>query len=72
MIQIIAAGRRERYHYGKKDIIMLACPLCDEQLQTKTPGGWLCRCGEMIPFGMEKDDEENCSNCLVMNCPRRK
>ncbi len=51
---------------------MLACPICDEQLQFKIPGGWLCQCGEMIPFGMEKDDDENCASCLVMHCPRKK
>jgi hypothetical protein len=51
---------------------MLACPFCDEQLQTKSSEGWACRCGETIPFGMEKDDEENCARCPVMNCPRRK
>ncbi len=51
---------------------MPVCPICDEQLQTKMLDGWLCQCGEMIPFGMEKDDHENCSMCTVMNCPRRK
>jgi len=42
---------------------MLACPFCDEQLQLKTSDGWNCQCGEMIPFGMEKDDEESCARC---------
>jgi hypothetical protein len=51
---------------------MLTCPFCDHVLQTKIPSGWLCRCGETIPFDLEKDDEENCVNCSVMNCPRRK
>ncbi len=51
---------------------MLACPFCDEELHTKTSDGWVCQCGEMIPFGMEKDNGENCARCSVMNCPRRK
>jgi hypothetical protein len=51
---------------------MLACPFCDEQLYSKTSDGWVCRCGEMIPFGMEKDDEENCEYCPARNYPRRK
>jgi hypothetical protein len=51
---------------------MLACPICDEQLQFKILGGWLWQCGEMIPFGMEKDEGENCATCLIMNRPRRK
>jgi hypothetical protein len=56
----------------RKDTLMLACPFCDKELRTKTSDGWVCGCGESIPFGMEKDDEENCSRCPVMNCPRRK
>ncbi len=51
---------------------MLACPFCDEELSMKTPDGWTCRCGELIPFGMEKDDEEQCERCPILNCPRRK
>lgn len=66
------ADARREYHVPGKDAIMLACPICDEKLQMQTPDGWLCQCGEMIPFGMEKDDDENCANCLVRNCPRRK
>jgi len=48
---------------------MLACPFCDKELQTKTSESWACACGENIPFGMEKNDQENCE---VLNCPRRK
>ncbi len=51
---------------------MIACPICDAELKEKTSAGWACRCGELIPFGMERDDEENCSNCPVRDCPRRK
>ncbi len=51
---------------------MLACPFCEGELKEKTSDGWTCRCGELIPFGMEKDDAENCQHCPVMNCPRRK
>jgi hypothetical protein len=51
---------------------MLACPFCDEELKTRTGNGWTCGCGEMIPFGMEKDDEENCARCPIKDCPRRK
>jgi len=51
---------------------MLCCPLCDEHLETKTAEGWACRCGEMIPFGLEKDDDENCESCPIRDCPRRK
>jgi hypothetical protein len=40
-------------------------PRDDEQLQTKTFDGWACRCGEMIPYGMEKDDQDNCASCTV-------
>jgi hypothetical protein len=40
---------------------MLLCPFCDEELHTKTSGGWACACGETIPFGLEKDDDENCA-----------
>ena len=53
-------------------LLMLACPFCDEHLETKTAAGWACCCGEMIPFGLEKDDEENCENCPMRDCPRRK
>jgi hypothetical protein len=51
---------------------MLACPICDKELETKTSGGWQCRCGEEVPFGFERDNEENCENCPVRDCPRRK
>lgn len=57
---------------GPKLISMLACPFCYEEPETKTGDGWTCRCGEMIPFGMEKDEEENCAHCHVLNCPRKK
>jgi len=50
----------------RKDAIILVCPICDDQLQIKIPDGWLCQCHEMIPFGMEKDDNENCSSCPVI------
>jgi hypothetical protein len=51
---------------------MLLCPFCDHVLETRTPDGWLCSCGETIPRGMEKDDDENCQICPVRDCPRRK
>jgi hypothetical protein len=51
---------------------MLACPFCDERLKAKSFDCWVCQCGEMIPFGMEIDNEEKCDHCAVMNCPRRK
>jgi hypothetical protein len=51
---------------------MLTCPFCDAHLETKTSDGWTCCCGETIPFGMEKDDGENCNRCPIMNCPRRR
>jgi hypothetical protein len=60
------------YYCDNKDKTMLACPFCDEELLTKTSDSWVCQCGEMIPFGMEKDDEETCARCSVMNCPKRK
>jgi len=51
---------------------MVACPFCDKELRIKTSEGWVCACGENIPFGMEKDDQENCANCKILDCPRRK
>jgi hypothetical protein len=51
---------------------MLTCPICDQELETKTSRGWQCRCGEEVPHGFERDNEENCENCLVRDCPRRK
>ena len=51
---------------------MLTCPLCEAALETRETGGWLCRCGEMIPFGFERDDDENCEACPMKDCPRRK
>jgi hypothetical protein len=51
---------------------MLCCPICDERLETRTDQGWECKCGELIAFGMEKDDDENCKICPVRDCPRRK
>jgi hypothetical protein len=51
---------------------MLKCPICSDSLTTKTSDGWMCRCGEPIPFGMEADDTESWAHCQVMNCPRRK
>lgn len=50
---------------------MLACPFCENELSVQTPQGWQCQCGEMIPFGLETDSNENCANCPVLNCPRR-
>ncbi|HTG01752.1 MAG TPA: hypothetical protein VK654_14320 [Nitrospirota bacterium] len=51
---------------------MLSCPFCEARLSEKTANAWVCRCGEMIPFGLELDDADNCAICSVMNCPRRK
>jgi hypothetical protein len=51
---------------------MLTCPICEHQLQTQTPEGWQCQCGEKIPFGYERDDDENCEACPMRDCPRRK
>ncbi len=56
----------------RDEMPMLICPFCDEPLEMKTPLGWTCRCGEMIPFGLEKDNDENCAKCLMKECPRRK
>jgi hypothetical protein len=55
-----------------EDLIMLACPFCEKELRVKTSDGWACQCGETIPFGMERDDGENCASCPNRNCPRRK
>ena len=51
---------------------MPSCPLCHEQLETVTEEGWLCRCGETIAFGFEKEDAEDCGNCKVLQCPKRR
>jgi len=51
---------------------MLCCPICDGHLETRTDRGWECRCGELIPYGMETDDDENCENCPIRDCSRRK
>jgi hypothetical protein len=51
---------------------MLACPFCDQELKARTGEVWTCSCGEQIPFGMEKDHEENCATCPIRGCPRRK
>jgi hypothetical protein len=40
--------------------------------QVPLRAGYASQCGENIPVGLENDDEENCANCSVMNCPRRK
>ncbi|MBI4687325.1 MAG: hypothetical protein HY756_06045 [Nitrospirae bacterium] len=50
---------------------MVKCPICDNILKNHTPEGWQCECGELIPFGFEKDAEENCETCPVMYCPKR-
>ena len=51
---------------------MLKCPFCESPLQTQTQEGWLCACGENVPFGYETDSEESCETCPVLYCPRRK
>jgi hypothetical protein len=51
---------------------MASCPLCEKTLETATPWGWLCQCGEEIPFGFEKKDGDSCETCTVLNCPKRK
>lgn len=51
---------------------MILCPFCDRELKAKNAGNWACECGETIPFGMETDDEQNCTRCSVIHCPRRK
>lgn len=56
--------------YG--EALMLICPMCDEPLKTRTSDGWICRCGETIPEGFERDDEENCETCSMKDCPRRR
>lgn len=50
---------------------MLACPICDRPLTNQLQNGWICRCGETIPFGLEKDSDDNCDSCPVLYCPRR-
>lgn len=50
---------------------MLACPFCERPLSDQHTDGWLCKCGETIPFGLEKDSNENCETCPVLYCPRR-
>lgn len=51
---------------------MLKCPICEQTLLAQAPRGWLCDCGEFIPFGLEIDSAENCASCTMLNCPRRK
>jgi hypothetical protein len=51
---------------------MLTCPICEHDLKTRVTDGWLCQCGEKIPFGFEQDDNENCVTCPIRDCPRRK
>jgi len=68
---IIRRNAKERYD-GISEVFMLICPFCDEPLKTRTPDGWICSCGEEIPLGYERDDEENCETCVVKDCPRRR
>jgi hypothetical protein len=72
MICIISLPHGRAYLVCRERNTMLTCPFCDQPLQTKALQGWMCQCGEHIPFGLENDDEENCANCSIMNCPRRK
>lgn len=51
---------------------MLLCPFCDERLTQRTSESWVCTCGESIPFGYERDDEDNCDACAMTDCPRRR
>jgi hypothetical protein len=51
---------------------MRTCPFCENALATRSELGWQCSCGELIPFGLENDSEENCEQCPVLYCPRRK
>jgi len=51
---------------------MLACPFCENALESRSEIGWQCNCGELIPFGLEIDTEESCESCPVMQCPKRK
>lgn len=48
---------------------MPACPFCDEELKTRTGDSWACRCGELILFSMEEDEEENCARCPIHELP---
>lgn len=50
---------------------MLKCPFCENMLSVQTTKGWKCECGELIPFGLETDSNENCENCPVLYCPKR-
>lgn len=50
---------------------MVKCPFCDKTLSNQTSGGWLCECGELVPFGFELDAAENCETCPVIYCPKR-
>ncbi|MDH4163470.1 MAG: hypothetical protein OEW15_12380 [Nitrospirota bacterium] len=51
---------------------MLTCPFCERTLEQRTPDGWICSCGETVPTGFERDDDENCEACPMKDCPRRK
>ena len=51
---------------------MLTCPICEHDLNERTADGWQCRCGENIPFGYERDDDENCEIFPIRDCPQRK
>lgn len=55
-----------------EDLSMLTCPICEHDLETREADGWQCRCGEKIPFGFERDNDENCETCPIRDCPRRK
>ncbi|HHN65212.1 MAG TPA: hypothetical protein ENK09_07625 [Nitrospirae bacterium] len=57
---------------GRLKFNMLKCPFCDNELNERTDKGWICSCGELIPFGLETDTSDNCDSCPVLNCPRRK
>ncbi len=51
---------------------MLTCPFCEQALHERTSEGWMCACGETIPYGFERDSGEGCETCPVLHCPRRK
>lgn len=59
----------KRRSKGVEDVPIL-CPLCGRELKegSQTQEGWLCKCGEFIPFGLEIDPFTGSAG--VLDCKR--
>lgn len=58
---------------GVEDV-PIHCPICGRELEDakRNEKGWVCKCGEFIPFGLIIDPFSGCCHGLGCNCGRER